>query len=162
MLVDLGRNDLGRMAEKGTVAVEKFMAVEKFSHVMHIVSYVTAQLKKGLDALDVLKCAFPAGTLSGAPKIRAMEMIADLEKRHPRGPYAGCIGWIGLDEGRVNLDTGITIRSLWIREGQAVWQAGAGIVFDSEPAKEWMEAQNKARVLMEVMAAKEDGDVFTY
>jgi len=162
MLVDLGRNDLGRMAEKGTVSVEKFMTVEKFSHVMHIVSYVTARLKKGLDALDVLKCAFPAGTLSGAPKIRAMEMIADLEKGQPRGPYAGCIGWIGLDEGRVNLDTGITIRSLWIRDGQVFWQAGAGIVFDSEPAKEWMEAQNKARVLMEVMAAKEDGDVFTY
>jgi len=91
-----------------------------------------------------------------------MEMIAELEKGLPRGPYAGCIGWIGLDEGRVNLDTGITIRSLWIRDGQVLWQAGAGIVFDSDPATEWMEAQNKARVLMEVMAAKEDGDVFTY
>lgn len=162
MLVDLGRNDLGRMAERGTVKVEKFMAVERFSHVMHIVSYVTAKLKRGLDALDVLQCAFPAGTLSGAPKIRAMEMIAELEKRQPRGPYAGCIGWIGLDEGQVNLDTGITIRSLWIRDGQVTWQAGAGIVFDSDPATEWMEAQNKARVLAEVMAAKEDGDVFTY
>jgi len=162
MLVDLGRNDLGRMAEAGTVKVEKFMAVERFSHVMHIVSYVTAKLKKGLDALDVLRCAFPAGTLSGAPKVRAMEMIAELEKGLPRGPYAGCIGWIGLDEGTVNLDTGITIRSLWIRDGQLTWQAGAGIVFDSVPATEWMECQNKARVLAEVMAAKEDGDVFTY
>jgi len=162
MLVDLGRNDLGRMAEPGTVKVEKFMAVERFSHVMHIVSYVTAKLKAGLDALDVLKCAFPAGTLSGAPKIRAMEMIADLEHHLPRGPYAGCIGWIGLDEGHVNLDTGITIRSMWIRDGMASWQAGAGIVYDSEPAKEWVEAQNKARVLAEVLAAKEDGDVFTY
>jgi anthranilate synthase component 1 len=162
MLVDLGRNDLGRMAGPGTVKVEKFMEVEKFSHVMHIVSYVTAKLKDGLDALDVLQCAFPAGTLSGAPKVRAMEMIADLEQRLPRGPYAGCIGWIGLDEGHVNLDTGITIRSLWIRDGMVAWQAGAGIVYDSDPAKEWMECQNKARVIAEVLAAKEDGDVFTY
>ncbi|MEL7641112.1 MAG: anthranilate synthase component I family protein [Solidesulfovibrio sp.] len=162
MLVDLGRNDLGRMAGPGTVKVEKFMEVEKFSHVMHIVSYVTARLRDGLDALDVLQCAFPAGTLSGAPKVRAMEMIADLEQRLPRGPYAGCIGWIGLDHGHVNLDTGITIRSLWIRDGMVAWQAGAGIVYDSEPAKEWMECQNKARVIAEVLAAKEDGDVFTY
>ena len=162
MLVDLGRNDLGRMAGPGTVNVEKFMAVERFSHVMHIVSYVTAKLKEGLDALDVLKCAFPAGTLSGAPKVRAMEMIAELEHSLPRGPYAGCIGWIGLDEGRVNLDTGITIRSMWIRDGMLYWQAGAGIVYDSDPAKEWMECQNKARVIAEVLAAKEDGDVFTY
>jgi anthranilate synthase component I len=162
MLVDLGRNDLGRMAERGTVKVEKFMTVERFSHVMHIVSYVTAKLKKGLDALDVLQCTFPAGTLSGAPKVRAMEMIAELENHLPRGPYAGSIGWIGLDEGHVNLDTGITIRSMWIRDGMASWQAGAGIVFDSDPAKEWMEAQNKARVLAEVLAAKEEGDVFTY
>ncbi|MFU2210933.1 anthranilate synthase component I family protein [Solidesulfovibrio sp. C21] len=162
MLVDLGRNDLGRMAGPGTVKVEKFMAVERFSHVMHIVSYVTARLKDGLDALDVLKCAFPAGTLSGAPKVRAMEMIAELEHSLPRGPYAGCIGWIGLDEGCVNLDTGITIRSMWIRDGMLTWQAGAGIVFDSDPAKEWMECQNKARVIAEVLAAKEDGDVFTY
>ena len=162
MLVDLGRNDLGRMAGPGTVKVEKFMAVERFSHVMHIVSYVTAQLKEGLDALDVLQCAFPAGTLSGAPKVRAMQMIAELEHRQPRGPYAGCIGWIGLDAGHVNLDTGITIRSLWIRDGMVSWQAGAGIVYDSDPAKEWMECQNKARVIAEVLAAKEDGDVFTY
>ncbi len=162
MLVDLGRNDLGRMAERGTVKVEKFMEVERFSHVMHIVSYVTARLGKGLDALDVLASAFPAGTLSGAPKVRAMEMIAELEHGLPRGPYAGCIGWIGLDEGHVNLDTGITIRSLWIRDGMASWQAGAGIVYDSDPAKEWMECQNKARVLAEVLAAKEEGDVFTY
>ena len=162
MLVDLGRNDLGRMAERGTVKVEKFMAVERFSHVMHIVSYVTAKLKSGLDALDVLKCAFPAGTLSGAPKVRAMEMIAELEHSLPRGPYAGSIGWIGLDEGHVNLDTGITIRSMWVRDGMMTWQAGAGIVFDSDPAKEWMECQNKARVIAEVLAAKEEGDVFTY
>jgi anthranilate synthase component 1 len=162
MLVDLGRNDLGRMAERGTVKVEKFMAVERFSHVMHIVSYVTARLKAGLDALDVLQCAFPAGTLSGAPKVRAMEIIGELENNLPRGPYAGSIGWIGLDEGTVNLDTGITIRSLWIRDGMVSWQAGAGIVYDSHPATEWQECQNKARVIAEVLAAKEEGDVFTY
>ncbi len=162
MLVDLGRNDLGRMAERGTVKVEKFMAVERFSHVMHIVSYVTARLKKGLDALDVLQSAFPAGTLSGAPKVRAMEIIGELENGLPRGPYAGCIGWLGLDKGTVNVDTGITIRSLWIRDGMVSWQAGAGIVYDSDPATEWMECQNKARVIAEVLAAKEEGDVFTY
>lgn len=162
MLVDLGRNDLGRMAERGTVKVEKFMAVERFSHVMHIVSYVTARLKKGLDALDVLKCAFPAGTLSGAPKVRAMEIIGELEDHLPRGPYGGSIGWVGLDEGAVNLDTGITIRSLWIRDGMVSWQAGAGIVFDSVPETEWAECQNKARVIADVLTAKEEGDVFTY
>ncbi|KUG29824.1 anthranilate synthase, aminase component [hydrocarbon metagenome] len=161
MLVDLGRNDLGRIAAPGTVKVEKFMDVERFSHVMHIVSYVTAKLKDGLDALDVLASTFPAGTVSGAPKVRAMQMIADLEKQ-PRGPYAGSIGWIGLDPGRVDMDTGITIRSLWIRDGMLSWQAGAGIVYDSDPAKEWKECQNKARVLAEVLASKEGGDVFTY
>lgn len=161
MLVDLGRNDLGRIAAPGTVKVEKFMDVERFSHVMHIVSYVTAQLKDGLDAMDVLASTFPAGTVSGAPKVRAMQMIAEFEKQ-PRGPYAGSIGWIGLDPGRVDLDTGITIRSLWIRDGMLSWQAGAGIVYDSDPAKEWKECQNKARVLAEVLASKEGGDVFTY
>ena len=100
--------------------------------------------------------------LADGLRIHPMEMIAELEKGLPRGPYAGCIGWIGLDEGKVNLDTGITIRSLWIRDGYVTWQAGAGIVFDSKPATEWVEVQNKARVLIEVMAAKEDGDVFTY
>ncbi|MGE4551838.1 MAG: anthranilate synthase component I family protein [Desulfovibrionaceae bacterium] len=165
MLVDLGRNDLGRIATPGSVVVRKFMNVERFSHVMHITSYVEGRLRDGLDAVDVLAATFPAGTLSGAPKIRAMEIIADLEKTpdgetQQRGPYAGCIGWIGLDPGRVDLDTGITIRSMWIKDGVCRWQAGAGIVYDSDPEKEWQECNNKARVLLEVIRGKEGGDVF--
>ncbi len=159
MLVDLGRNDLGRIAQPGSVEVEKYMQVERFSHVMHITSYVKAQLAEGFDALDVLAATFPAGTVSGAPKVRAMELIAELEGLS-RGPYAGAIGWIGLDEGRVDLDTGITIRSLWVRDGMVHWQAGAGIVYDSVPEKEWAECRNKAKVLGEVLAAKGGGDVF--
>jgi len=161
MLVDLGRNDLGRIATPGSVKVEKFMQVEKFSHVLHLTSYVTATLKKDLDALDVLASVFPAGTVSGAPKVRAMEMIAELETIE-RGPYAGAIGWLGLDKGRVDLDTGILIRSMWIRDGMINWQTGAGIVFDSDPDKEWEEVHNKARVLAEVLAGEEEGDVFTH
>jgi len=153
MLVDLGRNDLGRIAKPGTVKVEKFMQIERFSHVMHMTSYVEADLKDGLDALDVLAATFPAGTVSGAPKIRAMEIIAELEGLN-RGPYAGAIGWIGLNKGSVNLDTGITIRSMWIKDGQAHFQAGAGIVFDSDPEREWTECQNKARFLREVLAGE--------
>ncbi len=159
MLVDLGRNDLGRIAEAGSVEVEKYMQVERFSHVMHITSYVKARLAEGMDALDVLASCFPAGTVSGAPKVRAMELIAELEGLS-RGPYAGAIGWIGLDPSRVDLDTGITIRSLWIRDSTIQWQAGAGIVFDSDPEKEWQECRNKAKVLAEVLAAKGGGDVF--
>jgi len=159
MLVDLGRNDLGRIAAPGTVEVEKFMQIERFSHVMHITSYVKAQLAEGMDALDVLASTFPAGTVSGAPTVRAMEIIAELEGLS-RGPYAGAIGWIGLDEGRVDLDTGITIRSLWVRDGMVNWQAGAGIVYDSSPDAEWEECRNKAKVLAEILAAKGGGDVF--
>ncbi|THB69826.1 MAG: anthranilate synthase component I family protein [Desulfovibrio sp.] len=161
MLVDLGRNDLGRIAEPGTVDVHKYMQVEKFSHVMHMTSYVKAKLAKGHDALDVLAATFPAGTVSGAPKVRAMEIIAELEGLS-RGPYAGAIGWIGLDKGRVDLDTGITIRSLWVRDQSVHWQAGAGIVFDSDPDKEWQECHNKARVLQQVLSEKGGGDVFAY
>ncbi len=146
MLVDLGRNDLGRIAAPGTVQVERFMEVEKFSHVMHLTSRVTADLAEGHDALDVLAATFPAGTVSGAPKVRAMEIIAEAEGQ-PRGPYAGCIGWFGLDRDSVSLDTGITIRSMWVREGQVHWQAGAGIVFDSKPAAEWKECCNKAAAM---------------
>ncbi|WP_243544231.1 anthranilate synthase component I family protein [Pseudodesulfovibrio tunisiensis] len=161
MLVDLGRNDLGRIAAPGTVTVEKFMNVERFSHVMHLTSYVEAELKPGLDAIEVLRSTFPAGTLSGAPKIRAMEIIADIEPEE-RGPYGGCIGWIGLDRGSVNLDTGITIRSMWIRDGMCHWQAGAGIVHDSDPEREWDECNNKARVLLEVITGKGGTDVFAH
>ena len=146
MLVDLGRNDLGRLARPGTVEVEKLMMVERFSHVMHLTSRVTADLEDGLDAVDVLAATFPAGTVSGAPKIRAMEIIAETEPC-PRGPYAGCIGWLGLDRDGVNLDTGITIRSMWVRDHRLYWQAGAGIVHDSVPALEWKEVCNKSAIM---------------
>lgn len=159
MLVDLGRNDLGRIAKPGSVSVEKFKQIEYFSHVMHITSYVEADLRDDHDAIDVLQATFPAGTLSGAPKIRAMEIISEIEEV-PRGPYGGCIGFIGLDKDSVNLDTGITIRSMWIRDGKCHWQAGAGIVYDSDPEMEWKECNNKARVLKEILQS-EGGDVFT-
>ncbi|MFW5735595.1 MAG: chorismate-binding protein, partial [Oceanidesulfovibrio sp.] len=161
MLVDLGRNDLGRIAQPGSVRVDKYMQIERFSHVMHITSYVKAMLAGGKDALDVLASAFPAGTVSGAPKVRAMEIIAELEGLS-RGPYAGAIGWLGLDKNRVDMDTGITIRSLWVRDNMVHWQAGAGIVFDSDADKEWQECQNKARVLYEILTAKGGRDVFAH
>ena len=129
MLVDLGRNDLGRVAKGGSVIVERLMKVEKFSHVMHMTSRVTAQLREDKDALDIIAASFPAGTVSGAPKLRAMEIISSIED-NPRGPYAGCIGWIGLDKDSVNLDTGITIRSMWKRGGKLYWQMGAGLVYE--------------------------------
>ena len=122
------------------------MMVERFSHVMHLTSRVTAELDEGLDAVDVLSAAFPAGTVSGAPKIRGMEIIASLEKV-PRGPYAGCIGWLGLDKDGVNLDTGITIRSMWVRDGRLYWQAGSGGVHDSSPALEWKEVCTKSAIM---------------
>ena len=161
MLVDLGRNDLGRIATSGSVRVGRFMQVERFSHVMHLTSYVEAELKPGLDAIDVLAATFPAGTVSGAPKIWAMETIAEMEGLD-RGPYAGAIGWIGLDKDAVSLDTGITIRSMWIRDGTCFWQAGAGIVYDSVPEREWQECNNKARIILEVLSGGEDGDVFAH
>lgn len=146
MLVDLGRNDLGRIAEEGSVKLDRFMDVERFSHVMHLTSHISAKLMPGLDALDVVGATFPAGTVSGAPKVRAMEIVAEKERK-PRGPYAGAIGWIGLDADSVNLDFGITIRSLWVRDGIVRWQAGAGIVHDSVPEKEWTECRAKAAVI---------------
>jgi anthranilate synthase component 1 len=167
MLVDLGRNDLGRIAEAGTVSVEKYMQVERFSHVMHLTSYVRARLAAGRDALDVLAATFPAGTVSGAPKVRAMEIIADMEGL-ARGPYAGAIGWLGLDSGSVDMDTGILIRSMWERDGMVSWQAGAGIVYDSVPEKEWEECCNKARVVRSAITGTHGGgstgdcDVFAY
>lgn len=151
MLVDLARNDLGKVAEPGSVQLERYMEVERFSHVMHLTSYITARLAKEKDALDILAATFPAGTVSGAPKIRAMQIIADVEPA-PRGPYAGAIGWLGLDKDAVHMDTGITIRSLWIRDGKARWQAGAGIVLDSVPETEWQECLNKAAAMAGVLA----------
>ncbi len=159
MLVDLGRNDLGRIAKPGSVEVAKFMQVERFSHVMHLTSYVEADLRDDLDAIDVLQATFPAGTVAGAPKIWAMETIARVEQR-PRGPYAGALGWLGLGKGPVHLGTGITIRSMWFRDGTCSWQAGAGLVYDSDPEREWQECNNKARVIKEIITSKGVGDVF--
>ncbi|MBR5704378.1 MAG: anthranilate synthase component I family protein [Deltaproteobacteria bacterium] len=155
MLVDLGRNDLGRIARPGSVNLERFMEVERFSHVMHLTSRVTARLGEGMDALDVLAATFPAGTVSGAPKIRAMDIISELEGR-PRGPYAGCIGWIGLDRGSVNLDMGITIRSMWQENATLYWQAGGGIVHDADPVLEWKEVCNKSAIMR--LALQERGE----
>lgn len=160
MLVDLGRNDVGRIAKAGTVSVEKFMQVEKFSHVMHMTSYVRADLNDGLDALDVLGATFPAGTVSGAPKIRAIEIIEETEAIS-RGAYAGTIGWLGLDKDAVNLDTGILIRTMWVKDGSVQWQCGAGIVHDSVPEKEWEECHNKGRVLKVTLHSTGESDVFS-
>jgi anthranilate synthase component 1 len=150
MLVDLGRNDLGRVAAPGSVAVERFMEVERFSHVMHLTSHLGADLAPGLDAVDAVRAAFPAGTLSGAPKIRAMERIAELEGID-RGPYGGAMGWLGLDKEAVSFDLGITIRSLWVRGGRAHWRAGAGVVYDSVPEREWGECLAKAQAVRDAL-----------
>lgn len=160
MLVDLGRNDLGRVAETGTVRVEKSMDVERFSHVMHLTSSVLAKLdrKNGKDALDVLAATFPAGTVSGAPKIRAIEIIRQLEKSS-RGPYAGCIGWLGLDKDYVNMDMGITIRSMWLKDGILHWQTGGGIVHDSDPELEWKEVFNKSAIMRMAISPEDDSYV---
>ncbi len=141
MLVDLGRNDLGRVCREGSVQVSEFMGIEKYSHVMHIVSNIKGQLRPDKDALDVLQAAFPAGTVSGAPKIRAMEIIEELEEVS-RGPYAGCIGYFSFSG---NLDTCITIRTVVVTKDRAYVQTGAGIVADSVPRKEYLETINKAK-----------------
>ena len=140
MLVDLGRNDLGRVCEYGTVHTTEFMSIEKFSHVIHIVSTVIGRLREGVDGFDVLRATFPAGTLSGAPKIRAMEIIDELETTR-RGVYGGALGYIGFSG---NLDLCITIRTLVVKGGRAYIQAGAGIVADSDPETEHLECKNKA------------------
>ncbi len=152
MLVDLARNDLGRVCEYGSVKVTKLMEIENFSHVMHIVSDVQGTLKKGLTSVDLLKACFPAGTLSGAPKIRAMEIIYELEKS-ARGPYGGCIGYFGFD-GEMN--TSITIRTMLVRGDKVFVQAGAGIVADSEPDFEYKETQNKAAALIQAVEMLEE------
>jgi len=141
MLVDLGRNDIGRIAEPGSVQVTDYMVIERYSHVMHIVSHVEGILSQGLDAYDVLKATFPAGTLSGAPKIRAMEIINELEPM-PRGVYGGAIGYIGYNG---NMDFAITIRTLEVEAGHVCVQAGAGVVFDSDPTREYEETCHKSR-----------------
>ncbi len=152
MLVDLGRNDAGRVAEMGSVKVDDLMVIERYSHVMHIVSGVKAQLKKGLDMFDVLRACFPAGTVSGAPKIRAMEIIDELEPVK-RGPYAGSVGYLGFSG---NMDMAITIRTLCQKGDRLYLQAGAGIVADSDPESEWQETLNKGRALMRAIQAAQE------
>ncbi|MFC1805189.1 anthranilate synthase component I [Candidatus Omnitrophota bacterium] len=148
MLVDLGRNDLGRVSMAGRVRVDEFMEVEKYSHVMHLVSEVRGRLLKGSDVYDTLRACFPAGTVSGSPKIRAMEIIDELENLK-RGPYAGCVGYFSFSH---NMDTCITIRTVAIKDSVAYIQAGAGIVADSVPAREYRESLNKAKALIEAIS----------
>ncbi len=149
MLVDLGRNDVGRVAEYGSITIPDLMVIERYSHVMHLVSQVEGRLRPGLGALDVFRACFPAGTVSGAPKIRAMEIIDELEPIR-RGPYAGAVGHLGW--GGLSMDTAITIRTVVVKDGRAFVQAGAGIVHDSEPAMEYEETLNKARALLRAAA----------
>jgi anthranilate synthase component 1 len=151
MLVDLGRNDVGRVAITGTVKVTELMTVEKYSHVMHLVSNIVGKLDSGRDAFDVLRASFPAGTVTGAPKIRAMEIIEELEPTR-RGPYAGCVGYFGFSG---NMDMCITIRTIIFKNKRAYIQAGAGIVADSDPEKEYMETVNKAKGMFKAIEMAE-------
>lgn len=154
MLVDLGRNDIGRVCVYGTINVNENMVIERYSHVMHIVSDVTGKLSSDKDQFDVLKAAFPAGTVTGAPKIRAMQIIDELEKVK-RGPYAGAIGYFSYSG---DIDTCITIRTIVIKGKKAYLQAGAGIVADSVPEKEYLETVNKAKAMMKAIALAESFD----
>ena len=156
MLVDLGRNDLGRVCEYGTIHVSELMSVERYSHVMHLVSHVAGKLRPGLDGFDLLRATFPAGTVSGAPKVRAMEIIEELEGTR-RGPYAGAVGYVGFHNGEGgNMDFCITIRTI-VQQGQRAFiQAGAGIVSDSDPQREHEECVNKARALAEAIRLAEE------
>jgi anthranilate synthase component I len=159
-LMDLGRNDVGRVAQTGTVTVTDNMMIERYSHVMHIVSNVEGKLKSGLDAIDVLKATFPAGTVSGAPKVRAMEIIDELEPTK-RGIYAGAVGYLGFDG---DMDVAIAIRTAVIKNKKLYVQAGAGIVADSVPQSEWEETQNKAKAVIraaELVQAGLDTNLFT-
>ncbi|HOO78190.1 MAG TPA: anthranilate synthase component I [bacterium] len=153
MLVDLGRNDVGRVSIPGSVRVEDFMTVERYSHVMHIVSNVEGTLAPGEDAFSAFAATFPAGTVSGAPKIRAMEIIDELEPVR-RGPYAGAVGYFSFDG---NLDSCITIRTIVVKDGKAYIQAGAGIVADSVPEREYRECVNKARALFQAVRLAQGG-----
>lgn len=153
MLMDLGRNDVGRVAQIGTVAVTENMQIEHYSHVMHIVSNVDGKLKPGLKAMDVLRATFPAGTVSGAPKVRAMEIIDELEISR-RGIYAGAVGYLGFNG---DMDLAIAIRTGVIKENRLHVQAGAGIVADSVPRNEWIETQNKAKALLRAAEIAESG-----
>jgi len=153
MLIDLGRNDIGRVCETGSVRLTEKMVIERYSHVMHIVSNVTGRLRAGLSAMDVLRATFPAGTVSGAPKVRAMEIIDELEPVK-RGVYAGAVGYLGWNGG---MDTAIAIRTAVIKNGELHIQAGAGVVYDSLPELEWKETMNKGRAIFRAVALAEAG-----
>ena len=148
MLIDLGRNDLGRVAEFGSVKVTEQMVIERYSHVMHIVSHIVARLRQDKNAFDAIRATFPAGTVSGAPKIRAMQIIAELEKSR-RGFYAGIVGYFGFDGSH---DSCIAIRSIVLKNEKAYLQTGAGIVADSDPAREFDECANKAKAMLAAIA----------
>ena len=144
MLVDLGRNDVGRVAEYGSINLPDLMVVERYSHVMHISSTVTGKLREDCDAFDALMASLPAGTVSGAPKVRAMQIIDEIEPQR-RGPYAGAVGYFDYSQ---NMDTCIALRTMVIKAGKAYIQAGAGIVADSDPTAEYRETLNKAKGLL--------------
>jgi len=152
MLVDLARNDVGRVVEFGTERVDELMSLERYSHVMHLTSQVSGELAEGRNAIDVLRATFPAGTVSGAPKVRAMEIIDELEPTK-RGPYAGVVGYVDFSG---NLDTAIAIRTMVWHDGKASVQAGAGIVADSVAVDEDLECANKAKALLTALAAARD------
>jgi anthranilate synthase component 1 len=153
MLVDLGRNDLGRIASTGSVQVNQLMVVERYSHVMHLVTNIQAQLAEGKDCFDLLAATFPAGTLSGAPKIRAMEIIDELEPTR-RGTYGGAVGYFSYTG---NMDLCITIRTMLVKEGKIFIQVGAGIVADSDPEKEYQETVNKGEAMMQAISLAASG-----
>ena len=147
MLVDLGRNDIGRVSEPGTVEVSELMDVERYSHVMHLVTHVQGKLRHNMTAFDALRACFPAGTVSGAPKIRAMEIITELEP-DKRGPYAGAVGYFSFSG---NMDMAIAIRTMVMTKGIAYTQAGGGIVYDSEPEAEYQETLDKGKALIQAL-----------
>ncbi len=151
--MDLGRNDLGRVAQVGSVNVTDQMMIERYSHVMHIVSNVEGRLLDGLSAIDVLRASFPAGTVSGAPKVRAMEIIDELEPSK-RGVYAGAVGYLGFNG---DMDVAIAIRTAVIKDNTLYVQAGAGIVADSVPENEWIETKNKAKAILRAAEIAEAG-----
>jgi len=154
MLVDLGRNDIGRVSEPGTVKVSELMDVERYSHVMHLVTHVQGKLRRDMTTFDTLRACFPAGTVSGAPKIRAMEIIAELEPEK-RGPYAGAVGYFSFTG---NMDMAIAIRTMVMTKGIAYVQAGGGIVYDSVPEREYEESMNKAQALLKAISQAESSD----
>jgi anthranilate/para-aminobenzoate synthase component I len=152
MLVDLERNDLGRVCEYGTVLPSELMTIEKYSHVIHIVSNVTGKLSRGKDQFDLLRAMFPGGTITGCPKVRCMEIIEELEPTR-RGPYTGSIGYFGFNG---NMDMNITIRTFVVMDGKAYVQAGSGVVADSDPTREYFESVSKANALLKALGVKEE------